>query len=500
MRTIRTPQSRCRFGIARRDVTPPVGIYHRMWGAAAHDRATGVHRPLTATAMVFQAVDAEVPVETPHDSPHPNPPPHEGGGKQVVVAVDHCLLWAREMEDLTTSVCSAAEIDRERLVVTFSHTHAAGLMGHERSELPGGDLIAPYLTQLAHEIAEAVREARRSVEPVAIAYGTGRCTLAGHRDFWDDESKQFVCGFNPDRQADDTVLVARVTNREQQTVATFVNYACHPTTLAWDNTLISPDFPGAMRELVEQATGAPCVFLQGASGDLGPREGFVGDTSVADRNGRQLGYAALAALEALAPADTRFEYAGPVVSGATIGTWRHRPLDESAERELHRWRCRRWTIPLAYRAELPSADMTRKNLETWQADERAARQNGDDAAAAEYRALAERARRALVRMQALPPGDTFPYPITLWRMGDAFWLAVEGEPYNLLARALRERFPDVALVTATMAGGSRCSYLPDEATYGKGIYQEQIAVLAPGCLERVIDAAAREIETWATDA
>ena len=48
-----------------------------------------------------------------------------------------------------------------------------------------------------------------------------------------------------------------------------VNYACHPTTLAWENTLISPDFPGAMREVVERATAAPCVFLQGASGDLG---------------------------------------------------------------------------------------------------------------------------------------------------------------------------------------------------------------------------------------
>ena len=39
----------CRFGVARRDVTPPVGIYSRSWGAATHDVAEGVHRPLTAT-------------------------------------------------------------------------------------------------------------------------------------------------------------------------------------------------------------------------------------------------------------------------------------------------------------------------------------------------------------------------------------------------------------------------------------------------------------------
>ena len=36
----------CRFGVARRDVTPPVGIYARSWGAATHEVAEGVHRPL----------------------------------------------------------------------------------------------------------------------------------------------------------------------------------------------------------------------------------------------------------------------------------------------------------------------------------------------------------------------------------------------------------------------------------------------------------------------
>ena len=41
---VETPQSICRFGIAVGDITPPVGIYHRMWGAATHERAEGIHR------------------------------------------------------------------------------------------------------------------------------------------------------------------------------------------------------------------------------------------------------------------------------------------------------------------------------------------------------------------------------------------------------------------------------------------------------------------------
>ncbi len=47
------PTTHCSFGVTRRDVTPPVGIYARSWGAATHDVAEGVHRPLTATAAIF---------------------------------------------------------------------------------------------------------------------------------------------------------------------------------------------------------------------------------------------------------------------------------------------------------------------------------------------------------------------------------------------------------------------------------------------------------------
>ena len=51
----------CAFGVAKRDVTPPVGIYSRSWGAATHDVAEGVHRPLTATAAVFGPLDGNGP-------------------------------------------------------------------------------------------------------------------------------------------------------------------------------------------------------------------------------------------------------------------------------------------------------------------------------------------------------------------------------------------------------------------------------------------------------
>jgi hypothetical protein len=477
---VETPTSLCRLGLARADITPPVGIYHRAWGAATHDRATGVHRPLTATAAVFQAADAPTTADT----------------EQVVLAVDHCLLWGRELDELLGTICRGAGCAPGQVVIAFSHTHASGLLGRERADLPGGDLIPPYLDELTRRLTELVRQARAAVRPVTVTYGTGRCSMAAHRDFPDEQSGQIVCGFNPAGPADDTVLVARAANEAGRPVATFVNYACHPTTLAWENTLLSPDFPGAMREVVEVATRAPCLFLQGASGDLGPREGFVGDPAVADRNGRQLGYAALAALEAMSPPGTRFEYTGPVISGATLGTWRHVPLAAGQRRAKSLWQMRRWTVDLPYRRELLSSEQIEAERSRWQREEEVARQAGDAGRVRDCRAMVERMTRWRTRVTVLPPGDVFPLPVTLWRMGDALWLAVEAEHYQYLQTALRQRFAGVPIVVMTLANGSRPTYLPTADAYGKGIYQESIAVLAPGCLESLTEAIGAAMAEW----
>ena len=478
MNQVRTPQSRCRFALAWGDITPPANIYHRMWGAAKHERATGIHRPLRATVAVFAPASGAMAEDE----------------LQIVLALDHCVLGAVEHEQLVSHVAKATGQPRAALLVVFSHTHGAGLMGLERASLPGGDLIPDYLGRVSERAAELVNEALSKLAPADIVYGTGRCNLAANRDFFDAATKQFVCGFNPAAPADDTVTLARVTDSDGRLLATIVNYACHPTTLAWDNTLISPDYVGALREVVERETGAPCLFLQGASGDLGPLEGYVGDAAVADRNGRQLAYAALSALTALPAAGTQFRYTGPVVSGATLGAWAHEKLSAEELVSQSRWQLWRWNEPLPYRPGRPKAAQVEAELRQFQAEEKAALTAGNASRAAECRAMAERKTRLLHRLSHLPTGETFPLQIVLWRIGDAFWLGVQGEFYSVFQTELRRRFPGVPIVVATIAADWGASYLPSRETYGKGIYQESIAVVAPGGLEQVLEAVAKRIE------
>jgi hypothetical protein len=459
-----TPQSRCRFAITHGDITPPADIYHRMWGAAKHDRATGIHRPLRATITLLA--------------------PLEGDERQFLIALDHCVMGRQEMDNLLNAISKGTGIPREDLIVIFSHTHAAGLMGLERADLPGGDLIAPYLDALTARVIELAKEARQNLQPANIVYGTGHCNLAAHRDFWDEENQLWACGYDPGTPADDTVLIARVNAADATLLATLVNYACHPTTLAWDNTLISPDYPGAMRDTIEAATGAPCLFLQGASGELGPVEGYVGDTKIADRNGRQLAHAALSALESLPAANTRFAYTGPVVSGATLGEWKHTDLPAADHTANAQWQLHRDNINLPIRPGTPTIGQVKTELAVWESKD-----------TPDARAMAERKRRLLTRLKQLPPGDDFPLEAIVLKLGGAVWVILQGEFYSILQTTLRERFPQTPLVIAAIASHWGASYLPPRELYGKGIYQESIAIVAEGGLEAVIETVGKKIES-----
>jgi hypothetical protein len=396
---------------------------------------------------------------------------------------------------MVAQAAATGGVAEDEILVVFSHTHGAGLMGLDRASLPGGDLIPPYLHALGEKVGKVLQQCLDTLAPADIVYGRGRCSLAAHRDFWDGARQQFVCGFDPGVPADDAVIVARVSADDGKPLASIVNYACHPTTLAWDNTLISPDYVGAMREVVERDTHAPCLFLQGASGELGPREGFVGDTAVADRNGRELGYAALSALTALPEAGTKFVYSGPVVSGATLGAWKHVPLSSDELRGKSEWKRSRWKEPLNYRPGQPTVEQTEAELAQFLADEAAARASGNEARAADSRAMAERRNRMLHRLQQLPPGDAFPLQVTLWRIGDAIWLGVQGECYNMLQSELRRRFPERVIVVASISADWGASYLPPRELYDTGIYQESIAVVAAGSLEQLIESIAERIQT-----
>ncbi len=446
------PTTRCTVGVATRDVTPPVGIYARSWGAANHEVAEGVHRPLTATAAVFA--------------------PRDGDGPELsLVALDiGWLQYAPDERGLRASIRERTGLGEEQLLVSMSHTHAAANANSQLTDRPGVELIQPYLDSLAEQIADAILEARASASEAIVTYGYGRCSLATNRDFWDEDAGRFACGFNPGGAADDTLLVARATGADGTVVATLFNYACHPTTLAWDNRLLSPDYIGAAREVLERAFDAPALFLHGASGELAPRDDYVGETAVADRNGRQLGHAAAAAIEALPPPGTRFVYTGIVASGANLGTWEYRPCEPNQLAAGDRLDGQITHVELR-RKEEPAIVESLTDAKPDAVQER------------------EKALRREFLARALGDGPTHRLPLWTWRLGEALLVAVPDELYSVFQVELRRRFEGTPVFVLTTTNGG-AGYLCPRETYGSGRYQEQQSPYAPGCLEEATDAAA----------
>jgi hypothetical protein len=424
------------IGIARRDATPPEGIYARMWGAATHDFAEGVHRPLTITVLAVQA--------------SPDDPVRLLAGVDIAMLGD--LGDTSDSERILAPVRDALGLTDGRLLVNCSHTHSSPWAATSRSNMPGGHLISPYLDSLGQALLEAGTEAVANITPATLTWATGACNLAANRDLADPAPgvDRVICGYNPVGHADDTLVVGRVTRDGDGTMmATLVNYACHPTTLAWDNKLISPDYIGAMRELVEQHTaGALCLFLHGASGELGPAHQYVGDAAVADRHGRRLGFSALAAIEGMLPPGEALRYEGVAESGAPLAVWLPAPFTPSSVLAGDGI-----TVPMPLKP-MPSV----AELE-------------DELAATENRPQRERLFRKIQIVRSLSDDGYQPILTWVWRLGDSLLVAHPNEAYSRFQEDLRAAFPDQTIVVMNTSGATEIGYLYPPELEGRDVYQ-----------------------------
>ncbi|MEZ6052908.1 MAG: alkaline ceramidase [Planctomycetaceae bacterium] len=446
-------------GIARRDITPPVGIYARNWGAARHDVADGIHRCLTLTALTLTPLS---------------------GGRPLVL-VDADLGWwktPQAFDRFRTRLFDELSLQPDEMLFALSHTHAGPPLMEPDDSLPGCDLHRDWMESLYSSTVEAIREAVNSQFDATLDWHTGRCGLATVRDLPDPEPEKdrVLCGYSPEAISDDTLVVGRIIDADGQLRGTLVNYACHPTTLAWENTHISPDYVGAMRDTMQQQTGAPAFFLIGMCGDLAPRYQYVGDPEIADQHGRQLAFAALATLNDMELPQTQLTYRGAVESGAPLAVWKHEAREASENLKS-----------LLISVDLPVKD--------WPSADELERQR----IACTDRALEERLRRKRDIRRGLGDGTTYPLAIHVWRIGDAVLIGSCCEPYSLLQQELRKQFPDRTLICMNLINGSM-GYLPPADLYDTDVYPVWQTPFDRGSLEVTQEAMKQAIQNVLTDA
>lgn len=434
---------RGRIGVATVDITPPVGIYARNWGAAKHDVADWIHRKLTLNALVLCETDSQQPV----------------------VFLDADLGWWRSLPTFyrfQSRLLEKLKLDETSLIFGVTHTHASPPLTDPDPDLPASESLAEFLEQVFEASVKVALQAMKNATEAVVEWTTGRCELAGMRDLPDPDGARLICGWNPDEPADDTLVVGRISDLEGALQAVIVNYACHPTTLAWENTAVSPDYPGAMRETIQKTLGVPALFMQGASGELAPRYQYVGDPAVADRHGRQLAYATLATLENMEPPGTRLEFQGVMESGAPLAVWKHAMVTP-----VSLLKHKKFTVAMPLK-DWPTADELEQQRQ-----------------ACTDRALEERLRRRRNIRRGIGDGDTLELPIWVWRMGDTILVGSPTESYSILQRTLRERFPERTIVCLNLINGTT-GYLTPEELYDLDLYQVWQTPFARGGLEKLI--------------
>src|SRR5476651_2024777 len=118
---LRNPEFRGRIGIARTDITPPVGIYSRTWGSAKHDVAEGVHRPALASCLVFQTLD--------------------GKSELVFLTMDSCCTDDKDVAAIRGAILKRFALKQEQLMFHPSHSHSLPFLTRRMAGRPGGDKL-----------------------------------------------------------------------------------------------------------------------------------------------------------------------------------------------------------------------------------------------------------------------------------------------------------------------------------------------------------------------
>ncbi len=244
-----------RAGVARVTITPPVGI--EMLGFAGRGPADGVHDELTATILVLEGPAA----------------PTAGSGEPgevirlAIIACDLLYLRSDEVHAVRAAVARLTDIPADHVVVACSHTHYGPLTDLTRSTET--TQVGPYLANLVHLLAGGVALARSRLVPCLLGVGHGEVRIGINRRERTPDGK-IILGQNPNGPYDPGVTVLRVDTVDHRPLAAVLNCACHPVSLGAQCTHLSADFPGTARTLLEEQTGAVCLFLQGAAGNINP--------------------------------------------------------------------------------------------------------------------------------------------------------------------------------------------------------------------------------------
>lgn len=447
-------------GTGRRCINPPPNIAHGGWGAQKHEQAEGIDMDLWVTALALS----------------------DGKTSAIILDIDIQILTNERADQIRTAVSKATGLPMENIRASATHTHS-GPVPYKSWIERGFEMVEPWFENVARWSAEAALEALENLQPVEVRAGRGKCFINANRRAVTEKGERFL-GINPDGVCDHEVLVVRfdllnggtgvspVSSRGQDarvttaSLATLVNFACHATIMGPPNRLITPDFPGAMKRVVEEAIGGKCFFLQGAAGDQGPVQGFIAETTIYRQLGAVLGHEVAKVSLSLKSIPAKNNFREVIPSGAPLGMYdaefpamKSTPL-RVLEKEI--------SVPL--REGLPDKKTATEKLEHWKKKLQTAREEKNEVAITEAIYMARRADIQL-RMTDDFGGKTSAGVRTHFiTFGDLAFIGCNVEPFAETGIAIKKQSPFRMTFFSGYTNG-RMAYMATADEWTKGGYE-----------------------------
>ncbi len=429
-------------GTGRRCTNPPPNIAHGGWGAQKHEQAEGIDMDLWVTALALS----------------------DGATTAIVLDIDLQILTNERADEIRAAVSEVTCVPVENIRASITHTHS-GPVPYKSWIEKGFEMVGPWFESLARWSAEAASDALTSLQPVELRFGRGESHINANRRCLTAKGEHYL-GVNPTGPCDHEVGVVTLHTPDGHAVGTLINFACHGTVMGPGNRLITPDFPGPLKRVVESAVGGRCLFLQGSTGDVGPVQGFQPDLKVYHQLGGLLGHeAARVALE-LITVPTQQTFRAVIPSGAPLGRYDVAFATQPAfplhvlDKEI--------LVPL--RKGLPDRKSAEEKLDQWKAKLKAARETGDEAAATEATYMARRADIQLRMADDFGGKASAGIRTHFITFGDVALIGCNIEPFCEIGLAIKRQSPFPLTMMCGYTNG-RMAYLPTAEEWAKGGYE-----------------------------
>jgi len=386
-------------GTARRFVSPPKGIYLIGYGDRTFGNR-GIRDDLTATVVTFS----------------------DGDNQVSIVACD--LLAINEQ-----TVARIQQIAGKATVICCSHTHSGPVVYADRKSSKKNQHYVDYLIS---QIAEAVAESRQSLQHVTLSWAQGESGIAVNRREKSSDNTVEI-GRNLDGPVDRSIGILHLKSISGAPVANLINFSCHNVVLGPKNYLVSADWAGSMRRRTEEVTGAPTLFIQGATADLNPDHDWgPGDSQAVEALGKKVAQAALAAMADLVPVES-----GPITHYQEA-VWI--PLETTAASDQPPTTYRK---VLSKTAGLPSflVDPVLNYRYPW-----------------------------ATQVEARQGHWAIPMSLTLIQLGKLLWVGYGAEVFNQIGTQIKDISPTEHTIFSSMTNGC-IGYLPTAEEHPLGGYE-----------------------------